>query len=334
MSAHLMQAGFGLANYLHTALSPAPLRSDDVPTGFDQPSDRQCRPPAMIHSLIDSGRFYFRLTHQNALNNIICVFMPVGKVRHLVPDLYIPVVSVYTFLLLRSIYVSTLRKGPYHLHEALTRTFTRMGLIFAAEFILFSGLLYATQPSVAPLDGISQQSQPGTNNPQMNTLGQPNNAFGGYMDGTIGNSTGTYSNNPFDHSGNKQSQHGVASYNSPPFGQMAPSNGNMNEFRGATKYFGEDMTLPLSGRSAIRIAQKLFIIAYKYILLNCYILIAFIAPIRAAMLPMAVYVCLCSLLFSLRMIVSLHPKEGNKQNPLIFVFPFLQPLFCYFLIPA
>ncbi|GFE55101.1 integral membrane protein protein [Babesia ovis] len=334
MCAQFMQAGFGIASYLQSALSPVPMRGGNGPGDFDQPLDRPSQPPAMVRSLIDASRVYFRLSHQNAVHNLLCLFAPVGKVRHLVPDLYIPAVALYTFLLLRSVYISMVSEARYHLNDAIARTLTRMSFIFALEFILLSGLVYATQPSAPSLDEISQQSQP-RHSQGSGTLGDQQNSY-------------TYPGNdgisPYGMSGVPTGQMGYGMYQSQyglettqndavPFGKRSGSRTNMTEFQGATKYFGEDMTMPLSGRPAIRIAQKIVIIGYKYVLLNCYILVMLVAPIRGVSLPMAVYVGLCSLLFSLRMIVSLNSGGNDKQNPLMFIFPFLQPVFCYFLLP-
>ncbi|ORM41796.1 uncharacterized protein BXIN_0612 [Babesia sp. Xinjiang] len=361
MSAQFLQAGFGLANYLQSALSPGPVRGGDVLGEFEQPLDRQAQPPAMIRSLIDSARVYFRLSHQNAINNLICVLMPVGKVRHLVPDLYIPAVSLYTFLLLRSLYVIPLREIRPHLNDVLARTLTRISLVFTAEFILLTALVYLTSPSSPSLDGAStgsprpssylQGSSSMTAGTKQfgNGLGeQTNDAMNPFSKSLTGSTTAptgqmsaTYlgGSSSFVKLDTTQSQYGVMSQPATnPFGTPSPvidsvANSDAAIFKGATKYFGEHMTMPLTGRSPLRLAQKIFIIGYKYVLLNCYILTVMIAPIRSVTLFMAFYVSVCSLLFSLRMIVSLNSGEDGKPNPLMFVFPVLQPVFCYILLP-
>ncbi|GBE60976.1 integral membrane protein [Babesia ovata] len=360
MNAQFLHTGLGLANYLQSAFAPGVAHNGDVPSEFEQPSGRTSRPPAMIRSLIDSGRVYFRLSHQNALSNLLCVFLPVGKVRNLVPDLYIPAVSVATFLLLRSVYIFSSDPVRFSLNDLLARSLTRISLVSVLEFLVLSAVLYATGSVQAPMDDIYQMPTShakAPNNVYGITKGESGNFGYGATEQPGGGGGPFFGQSPgaaFNKSDSQNSNYGAVSS---PFesinaqqsqtmgagvftGSMdsghrntGASSGRNQDANGATKYFGDHMNMPLTGRPTLYLGQKLLIIGYKYVLLNCYILLVLLAPFRGVTITVALYVSLCSLLFALRTILSLRVVEDRRAYPLLIIFPVLQPLFCYVLLP-
>ncbi|CDR93856.1 hypothetical protein, conserved [Babesia bigemina] len=361
MNAQFLHTGLGLANYLQSTFAPRLAENGDVPSEFEQPSGRPSRPPAMIRSLIDSGRAYFRLSHQNVLNNLLCVFVPVGKVRNLVPDLYIPAVSISTFLLLRSVYICSSDPVRYRLNDVLARSLTRISLVSVLELLVLTAVLYATSSTQSPMDAIYQMpasnakvtgSMYGAAKGDIGNFGygasEQQGAGGRFFgqDAGAGLNTRGHQNNhgaissPFESRNAHQSQTmGDGAMTGPmdsghrdsTGGNAAP--GRSQDANGATKYFGDHMNMPLTGRHTLYLGQKLLLIGYKYVLLNCYILSLLLAPFRGVTITVALYVSLCSLLFALRTMLSLRVVENRRAYPLLIIFPVLQPLFCYVLLP-
>lgn len=343
MSAQLLQSGLNLANYLQSAFPPEPAKDPGVPNEFERTSPRPSQPGALVRPLIDSGRFYFRLSYQEAVSNLLSLFAPIGKVRPLVPDLYIPTVSICTFLLLRSIYIVLYTDTQPNFGDILRRTVIRICLVFVVEILVLSGLLYATFPLVSPLDGMRLHTTSTDGSVRSGHVSPP---YGVGSDRDFGASS-----NPFSHYGGHEGAHNQVSS---PFGQYAgnvgaprgmmdgsygvnaPNFGNMGTAKAFEpdvdgKYLGDNMSL--SAKDSLHLPEKLFIIGYKYVLLNCYILAILIAPIKAVTMPLAAYICVTSVMFSLRTVNSLNGAREQKARPLMFIFPILQPVCCYILLP-
>ncbi|GIX63541.1 uncharacterized protein BcabD6B2_29760 [Babesia caballi] len=360
MNADIVKSGLSLVNYLQSALTPEAPSHGDVPSDFEPPSDRSQQLPAVVRPIIDSGRVYFRLTHQHALNNLLCVFVPVGKVRHLVPDLYIPAVSITTFLLLRSVYICLCDGGHPVFNDVLARTLTRIGLVCVSEFLLLTALLYATAPSGTLLDDIPGPGLSRTPSVQLGPpvpLGGSGDGFGGSGGRAPGAASDPFSQaagggsavqppgvfpssvGPFGSHDAPPSHYGPSgAMVGSPFGQRSPVLGSVSaaggpQLEASSKYFDDYMNLPLCGRPTLRLGEKLLVIGYKYVLLNCYVLTVLALPVRGVIILLSLYIIACSLLFSLRTIVSLKVGDDRKSNPIMFIFPVLQPVFCYFLLP-
>lgn len=369
MNVNLIQSGLNLANYLQSAFPPEDVKNtgenNELYKGTAQPN----HPPALIRSLIDSGRFYFRLSHEDALNNLMCLFVPVGTVRKLVPDLYIPTVSICTFLLLRSIYIVFNTTPHPYLGDVFGRTVTRVCLVYITELIIHSALAYVMDPAPFQFDNLRQDSistdrsshsrmaSPSFRNDAVRSMhaginqqyGATKNPFGqSTVQVLVNNQVASPFNNvsPLGNVHATQSQYGqYGNNNEGPTGMMDGHYGNqtpaytttgntkMQDTGGNNRYFGDNMGVSLTGTQGIHLPIKLFIMGYKYVLLDFYMLIAFLMPVKALIWLAAIYIAAASILFSVRSIAAMEDQRAHNNNPLMYVFPALQPVFCYILLP-
>ncbi|AFZ78984.1 hypothetical protein BEWA_018270 [Theileria equi strain WA] len=280
IKSQLLKAGFSLSNYFQTAFLDETRQDVSYPGDFDSNQQIQdTRLPTLLRPIFDSFRPYFKLTYPEILNNVRCLVLPVGKVKHLVPDLYIPTVSIVTFILINSILSCTNSSGTTTFGDALSRSLYRVIFVHLGEITLLTILLYFISSGgySKPISG--------------NFLQQSNQNFHGNL-------------------------HQPASSTQP---------------YGVTQFTEESSIMKQSNfqKASIKLPEKLFIVGYKYLLIDNFLIAASIIPLKMGKIVLIIYVCASALIFSLRSIKSL----GNTSNPLIFVFPVLQPLFFYILLP-
>eukprot|EP00375_Theileria_parva_P001999 XP_764674.1 hypothetical protein [Theileria parva strain Muguga] len=142
--AQLFQAALSITNYLQNSFLEEP-RNDSTNQNEYHKKEKEVNynnPPNLLKSLFDYGRPYFRLDYSQALNNIRCLVLPIGKVKHLTPDLYIPSISTSTFMIASSILLCIKSKGKMTFGDALSKTLTKFVLVNLFEILFLGSLLY------------------------------------------------------------------------------------------------------------------------------------------------------------------------------------------------
>ncbi|BAM39820.1 integral membrane protein [Theileria orientalis strain Shintoku] len=305
LKSHLISAGLSFSNYIQGAILEEPrsdfTTQDRLDGKKDEPQDN--KPPNLLKSIFDLGRPYFRLDCSELNNNIKCLVVPFKKVRQLVPDLYIPSVSASTFMIASSVLLCIKSKGKLTFGDALSKTLTKFVLVNLSEICFLSCLLYF----------ISYSGTPQTNevnvqhfNPQPSPM-ELNQAYGSFNNYSQAFPT------PVGFQ---------AATNSQNFGKQ-PANTHMNANRTQT-----------NDRIRFRLPDVLFVIGYKYVLVNYFLFITTVLPFSINTVVNMVYVAVCSLFFSMRSIKSLRSLQSNRSSPLLFIFPVFQPLFFYILLPS
>uniref|UniRef100_A0A3B0MQ64 Integral membrane protein, putative n=1 Tax=Theileria annulata TaxID=5874 RepID=A0A3B0MQ64_THEAN len=300
--AQLFQAALSVTNYLQNSLLEEP-RNDLTNQHDYHKKEREVNynnPPNLLKSLFEYGRPFFRLDYSQALNNIRCLVLPIGKVKQLTPDLYIPSISTSTFMIASSVLLCIKSKTKMTFGDALSRTLTKFVLVNFFEILFLGFLLYF----------ISYSNVPDTNDSNKQTVNYQDNqeainqAYGHFTD--YGN---TY-----------QTQFNVR------------NTGNLQNY-GKKEDQGQGNTSAVQ-KTKIKLPHVLFVIGYKYVLINYFLFITNLVPLKINTIVSMVYVGISSLIFSIRSIKSLGIFQGNSSNPLIFIFPVFQPLFFYILLPA